>query len=129
MDKSAEYFILKVLKCSKIKKIIKFFRQTHFLKQTVHLTLHNWHSWSTEIFVMWAGQVNCSKLKTLQTSDGTNPRLKNVGQEKRLTRINVGLVQTSDWYKRRIVQTSNQYKRRTIRKKKYLNFKTGLIKI
>ena len=49
----------------------------------------------------------------VQTSDGTNIRLTNVGRYKRRTR------QTSDQYKRRtstnvgLVQTSDQYKRRT----------------
>ena len=37
-----------------------------------------------------------------QTSDGTNLRL-----------TNVGLVQTSDWYKCRTVHTSDLYKRQT----------------
>jgi len=54
-----------------------------------------------------------------QTSDGTNIRLKNVGQYTRRTSTNVGPVQTSDQYKHRTstnigpVQTSDWYKRRT----------------
>ena len=40
-------------------------------------------------------------------------KLKKVRLDQRWTRTNVGLVQTSDWYKRRTVQTSDQYKRQT----------------
>ena len=62
-----------------------------------------------------------------QTSDGTNLRLTNVRQNKRLTRTNVGLVQTSDntnvgQNTRRTVQTSDQYKRRP-KENKLLEFK------
>jgi len=71
----------------------------------------------------------------VETSDGTNIRLTNVGQYKRWTSTNVGPVQTSDQYKHwtstnvRLVQTSDQYKRRTgtfirknvgLRRKKYI---------
>jgi len=44
----------------------------------------------------------------VQTSDVTNIRLTNVGQYKRQTSTNVGLVQTSDWHK---CQTSTNFGR------------------
>jgi len=51
----------------------------------------------------------------VQTSDGTNIKLTNVGQYKRRTSTNVGPVQTSEQYKRQTgtnvgpVQTSDGY--------------------
>ena len=48
-----------------------------------------------------------------QMSDSTNLRLTTVRQYKRRNRTNIGLVQTSNWDKRRTVQTTDQYKRQT----------------
>ena len=54
----------------------------------------------------------------LQTSDRTNVGLTNIRPYKRRTgqrsdSTNVGLVQTSDWYKRQTVQTSDYSKKKS----------------
>ena len=73
----------------------------------------------------------------VQTSDGTNIKLTNVGQYKRRTSTNVGPVQTSEQYKRQTgtnvgpVQTSDGYiykeKRWTKEEKIYLNFQIEIL--
>ena len=78
-----------------------------------------------------------SWIQEVQTSDGTNIRLTNVGQYKRRTSTNIGPVQTSDQYKRQTgtnvgpVQTSDGYiykeKRRTKKEKIYLNFQIEIL--